>query len=178
MFPFHHSSLCLQVSPSLSLSSTKMKCKYSKGAFSSYNRSLVLHSRRCTYSYQWIEQIECNRDRRGRTQSSNSRHNPQTIRNMGKRSVNSLADEFLFGYFWLFFSFFLRLAAILSFSLSCDNALIPAHPKRKWSLPSPCLTLPTKGKLVSFKELNKIQVFQYIFHIPWQHPCIWNKVLK
>ena len=51
-------------------------------------------------------------------------------------------------------------------------------PKENSHLLPSSLTLPTKGKPISFRELNKIQVFQYIFHIPWQHPCIWNKVLN
>ena len=151
-----------------------------KGAFSTDNLSLVLHSCKCSNTHQWIEKIECNRDRGGRTQCSHSRHNPQTIWDMGNRLVNSLADEFLllFGYFWFFSSFFFRCAVILSFSQAVIMLSSHPTPKENSHLLSPSLTLPTKGKLVSFEEFNKIQVFQYIFHIPWQHPCIWNKVLK
>ena len=67
----------------------------------------------------------------------------------GNRSVNSLTDDFLlmFGYCWFFFSFFFRCTAILSLSLSCDNALIPPHPPPKSHLLSPSLTPPTRGKL-------------------------------
>ena len=84
----------------------------------------------------------------------------------------------LFGYFWFFSSFFFRCAVILSFSQAVTMLSSHPTPKENSHLLSPSLTLPTKGKLVSFEEFNKIQVFQYIFHIPWQHPCIWNKVLK
>ena len=96
-----------------------------------------------------LKKIECDRDRGGRTQSSRSSHDLQTFWETGNRLVNSLTDDFLlmFGYFWLFFSFFFRCTAILSLSLSCDNALIPPHPPPKSHLLSPSLSPPTRGKL-------------------------------
>ena len=96
-----------------------------------------------------LKKIECDRDRGGRTQSSRSSHDLQTFWETGNRSVNSLTDDFLlmFGYFWLFFSFFFRCTAILSLSLSCDNALTPPHPPPKSHLLSPSLSPPTRGKL-------------------------------
>ena len=101
-----------------------------------------------------LKKIECERDRGGRTQSSRSSHDLQTFWETGNRSVNSLTDDFLlmFGYFWLFFSFFFRCTAILSLSLSFDNAFISPHPPKKSPL-SPSLSLPTRGKLKFWKIL-------------------------
>ena len=102
-----------------------------------------------------FKKIECDRDGDGRTQSPHSRHDLQTFWETGNRSVNSLTDDFLliFGYFWLFFSFFFRCTAILSLSVSCDNALIPPHPPPKSHLLSPSLTPPTREKLKFFNIL-------------------------
>ena len=69
-------------------------------------------------------------------------------------------------YFWFFSSFFFRCAVILSFSQAVIMLSSHPTPKENSHLLSPSLTLPTTGKLVSFEELKKIQVFQYIFHIP------------
>ena len=106
-----------------------------RGAFSLDNHALMLHTRK------WLE---CDRDGDGRTQSPHSRHDLQTFWETGNRSVNSLTDDFfvMFGYFWLFFSFFFRCTAILSLSLSCDNAFISPHPTPKRSPPFP-FPIPT-----------------------------------
>ena len=158
-----------------------MKCKLLQRALSLQITSLLcyIHVNALILANE-LKKIKCNRDRAGRTQSSHSRHNPQIIWDMRNRLVNSLADDFLllFGYFWLFFSVIFRCAVILSFSQAVIMLSSHPTPKENSHLLSPSPTLPTKGNPVSFRELNKIQVFQYIFHIPWQHPCIWNKVLN
>ena len=105
----------------------------------------MLHSCKCTNTYQWIEKIECNRDRGGRTQSSHSRHNPQIIWDMRNRLVNSLADDFLllFGYFWFSSSFFFRCAVILSFSQAVTMLSSHPTPKENNHLLSPSLIITT-----------------------------------
>ena len=77
----------------------------------------------------------------------------------GNRSVNSLTDDFLlmFGYFWLFFSFFFRCTAILSLSLSCDNAFISPHPPQKKSPPFPFPIPAHKRKAEILKNPDTLQ---------------------
>ena len=106
-----------------------------------------------------FKKIECDRDRGGRTQSFHSSHDLQTFWETGNRSVNSLTDDFLlmFGYFWLFFSFFFRCTAILSLSLSCNNAFISPHPPPKKSPPFPFPIPAHKRKAEILKHPDTLQ---------------------
>ena len=106
-----------------------------------------------------LKKIECDRDRGGGTQSSRSSYDLQTFWETGNRLVNSLTDDFLlmFGYFWLFFSFFFRCTAILSLSLSCDNAFISPYPPQKKSPPFPFPIPAHKRKAEILKHPDTLQ---------------------
>ena len=157
---FHHSSLCLKVFLSFFALQFKnemqipSKGKQYKSAFSPDKHSLVLHG--CIYSCLWLKKINPIKIE-GVKPSLLVQDTPP--KPCGKWKIDS-------SIVWL-----MNFCLDMRWSWTFLSAVIMLSswptPKDNNHLLYLSLTPPMKGKPVSFTELNKIQVFQYIFHIPW-----------